>query len=288
MVVIAGTAAPTQRAAASLIARHPLAAFFAWFFTVGQAIAFLPVIARFAYDTEVNPAPFLIAAAFAGLLLPAFAITWIVDGPDGIRTLCKRTLTFSAPARWYAAVVVGVPAVSIAGIVAMSGWPAQVNGSALLSAYGLGLLLQLAVVFVTVNWAEEIAWMGFVQARLQGRHGPAVAAGLTAPMFALGHISQLLGESFTATASLLLLMVMICIPFRALLAWVYNRTGSLALVGLVHASANATAAGSILGTGLLERLYPGSGNGGVVIPLLAVVGLVVLISTRGRLGLSPR
>ena len=269
----------------ALIRRFPLTSFMAWFFTVGQAIVFIPLIARFLYDVHLATAPFLITAAFVGLLLPAVAITWITDGPAGIRALRQRTLAFKIPARWYALAVVGVPLISVAAIAAPTGWPEQMSGPSLTSAFTSGLLLQLAVVFVTVNWAEEIAWMGFFQARLQGRHRAALAAVMTGPVFAFGHISQLVEDSLAATLSLLALMVVICIPFRALLAWQYNRTGSIVLVALVHAAANATAAGSILGTGLLDRLYPGQGHGGVVIPLLAVVGLVVLIATRSRLGL---
>ena len=269
----------------ALIRRFPLTAFMAWFFTVGQAIAFIPLIARSLYDVHLATAPFIITAAFVGLLLPAVVITWITDGSEGIRALRQRTLAFNVPARWYALAVVGVPLISVAAIAASTGWPEQMSGSSLISAFTFGLVPQLAVVFVTVNWAEEIAWMGFVQARLQGRHGAALAAVMTGPVFAFGRISQLVEDSLTATRSLLALMVVICIPFRALLAWIYNRTGSLVLVGLVHAAANATAAGSILRTGLLDRLYPGQGHGGVVIPLLAVAGLMVLIATRGRLGL---
>lgn len=96
------------------------------------------------------------------------------------------------------------------------------SGPSLTSAFTSGLLLQLAVVFVTVNWAEEIAWMGFFQARLQGRHRAALAAVMTGPVFAFGHISQLVEDSLAATLSLLALMVVICIPFRALLAWLYT------------------------------------------------------------------
>lgn len=75
-------------------------------------------------------------------------------------------------------------------------------------------------------------------------------------------------------------------PFRALPAWVANRTDSFFLVAMVHAATNAAPAGSILGTGLLDRLYPGARAGGLVIPLMAVVGLVVIVATRGRLGHS--
>jgi membrane protease YdiL (CAAX protease family) len=269
----------------ALVRRFPLTAFLVWFFTVGQAIAFIPLIAQIVYDVDLQTAPFLITAAFVGLLLPAVVITWIADGREGLRALRQRALAFGVPARWYALAIVGVPLTSLAAIAPFDGWPEQMSGPSLTSAFTVGLVLQLAVVFVTVNWAEEIAWMGFFQTRLQGRHGPVLAAVITGPVFAFGHISQLLEHSLAATLSLLTLMVVVCIPFRALLGWIYNHTGSLVLVGLVHAAANATAAGSILGTGLLDRLYPGQGHGGVVIPLLAVVGLVVLTATRGRLGL---
>jgi len=71
---------------------------------------------------------------------------------------------------------------------------------------------------------------------------------------------------------------------RALQALVYNRSGSLLPVALVHAAANATAAGSLAGSGLLDRLYPGVGAGGLVFPILGALGLVAIAMTRGRLG----
>ncbi|HEX9999241.1 MAG TPA: hypothetical protein VGB74_02210, partial [Actinoplanes sp.] len=60
--------------------------------------------------------------------------------------------------------------------------------------------------------------------------------------------------------------------------WLYNRTGSVALVGLTHAAANA------IGATLIPRLYHQSGDG--ILPL-AILGLLALAITRGRLGLGP-
>lgn len=140
------------------------------------------------------------------------------------------------------------------------------------------------MVFVTFNLWEELAWMGFVQARLQPRHGAIRAAVLTGPVFALGHISQVIEGSVATVLAALALLVAVCIPFRALQALVYNRTGSLVPVALVHAAANATAAGSLVGAGLLDRLYPGDGAGGLVFPILGALGLVAIALTRARLG----
>lgn len=239
--------APLGLTVAAFVRRHPVAVFLAWFFTVGQAIAFVPLIARQLFGRELADAPFLMTATVIGLLLPTIAITRITDGAEGLRALRRRTLAVGVPARWYGFAVVSVPLVVVAVWAAASGPPEQTSSPALASALGTGLLLQLVVVFVTFNLWEEVAWMGFVQARLQERHGPIRAAVIAGPVFALGHISQVIEDSVSATLVLLSLLIAVSIPFRALQAWVYNRTDSLFLVGLVHAAANATAAGSVLG-----------------------------------------
>jgi len=80
-----------------------------------------------------------------------------------------------------------------------------------------------------------------------------------------------LGQGLTQFA----LLVLVIIPARALLAWVYNRTGSLALAGLVHAASNAA------GLGLVPTLTHQPGGGGAA---LLVLGVIIIVATRGRLG----
>jgi hypothetical protein len=75
------------------------------------------------------------------------------------------------------------------------------------------------------------------------------------------------------------------LPFRFVNGWLYNRTGSLFLVGLMHAAGNAVAGGSGFQTGLLAHLYPDEGLPLLAHPLaFAILGLLVVIATRGRLG----
>ena len=76
------------------------------------------------------------------------------------------------------------------------------------------------------------------------------------------------------------------IPFRFLLGWMYNRTASLFLVGLLHAASNAAAGGSGYQQGYLSAAYPGQQIAGLSHLLAsAMLGLIVVIATRGRLGL---
>jgi uncharacterized protein len=69
---------------------------------------------------------------------------------------------------------------------------------------------------------------------------------------------------------------------------VVNRTDSLFLVGLVHAAGDATVAGTITGVGLLPRLYDGYDVGFFGIAANVIIGQVVIVATRARLGMPAR
>ena len=260
------------------VARHPLAAFLVWSATVGQAVVLVPVLVRARYGVDLPTEPFVVASTLVGLLLPTLVITRLADGPEGLAALWARVVRVRVPLRWYLPVL-AVPVVTTAATVAVAGAPE--GGSSLAGAVGAGLVLQLVVGFVTVNWWEEVAWAGFVQARLEQRSGPLRAAVVAGVLFALQHTTLVLGGTVAATAAALVLLAAVAVPFRYLQGWLYARTQSLAVVGLVHAAGNATAAGSLAGAGLLPRLYAEEGAGGLVFPVLALGGLVVMAAALG-------
>ena len=106
------TSTPRPTSARNWVRRHPLLTFFAWFFSVGQAFAFFPVVlARRGVD--VPHEPFIIASTLVGLLLPALVITRIVDGPQGLRALLRRALAFRVSAGWYALTLLLVPVLTV-------------------------------------------------------------------------------------------------------------------------------------------------------------------------------
>lgn len=268
-----------------VIRRHPVASFLAVSFPVGQVIAFQPVLAREVYDVDLPVAPFVVGANLLGLLLPALVITRIVDGRAGVTALWHRAVRVRVPLRWYGLALVVIPLATTAIAVALTGSPAR-TGWLLASALVTGLLVQLLLCFLTTNWAEEVAWTGFVQTRLQARHGPVRAAVATGPLFALQHASLAYGNGWLVGMAVLLFITATAIPFRFLQGWVLNRTGSLFVVGLVHAAGNATTDGSgFAGPGLLPRLFPDQTVGPVHLLASAAVGLLVLAATRARLGM---
>jgi uncharacterized protein len=266
------------------IRRHPLRAFLLWFFTVGQALAFTPVLVN-ASGGDLPVQAFVVASTLIGLLLPTLVITRLVDGPEGLRALWHRATRTRAALGWYLLAVLGVPLLALGIAATLLGAPTGATGE-LLPLLASGLLLPLALTFLPNNWWEEVAWQGFVQARLQDRRGPVVAAVLTGVLFALQHIALVAGADLISAAVLMAVLVVLAIPFRFLTGWLYNRTSSLFLVGLLHAMGNAVTGGSGFHPGLLARLYPGEQTA-TMAHLFAffLVGLVALAATRGRLGL---
>jgi len=154
-------------------------------------------------------------------------------------------------------------------------------------------LLGLVVLALLGNLWEETSWTGFVTARLQARYGPLRASLIVAPLFGLYHIplffiigglsdspNHLAIADFPMYAAFLL--IVFSGPMRILLTWLYNSTGgSLPIVALFHASINATGGAAILAT-----FFAGV-DGLLLYAALAVLALVVIVATRGRLGL-PR
>jgi len=284
---VSAPVAPGRRLA-GIIRRHPVASFLAWSFPVGQAIAFQPVLGHTWYDVDLPTAPFVVAANLLGLLLPAVVITRVVEGRAGVRALWRRAVRVRVPLRWYGLALVVVPVATTAVAVALLG-PPEGTGRVLASALVSGLLVQVLLGFLTTNWAEEVAWTGFLQTRLQDRRGPVRAALITGPLFALQHAPLAAGNGWLGGTVVLLFVTATAIPFRFLQGWVANRTGSLLVVGLVHAAGNATTDGSGFGgPGLLPRLYLDDGVGPVHLVASAALGLVVLAATRGGLGGRPR
>jgi hypothetical protein len=115
-----------------------------------------------------------------------------------------------------------------------------------------------------------------------------VAVVLTAALFTLQHVPLVVQGGLNPIGLVLLLVLFVLsIPFRALCGWMYNRTASLFLVGLLHAFGDASTNGSF-SSGFLGRLYENADVGFFHIFALALIGIIVIAATRARLGLPAR
>jgi membrane protease YdiL (CAAX protease family) len=132
--------------------------------------------------------------------------------------------------------------------------------------------------------------MGFLQARLQDRHGPLKASVLVTFPFALWHLPDWMLELELGLAQLHLALgvtVLFGITHlfaRIVMMWLYNNTNrSVLLVALFHSAFNTTVAPGGFGGEFIPRESALLIATGVV----ALAAVLIVVFTRGRLSYKP-
>jgi uncharacterized protein len=157
-----------RRSVRHLVARHPVAAFLC----ICYAVTWATAVPWFRARTDALPFDLPMWGSLGtifGVALAAVLVVAASDGRAGVRDLARRSLRWRVGMRWYRLAVLGLPVVILAGAIALFGTAAL---EALADDWRLlftrvlpVLLLQLAL----FQLAEEVGWMGFLQARLQDR-----------------------------------------------------------------------------------------------------------------------
>jgi membrane protease YdiL (CAAX protease family) len=259
----------------AVVARHPVGAFLVLVFSITGVI-------------EIVPAPEVVHGSLENILgaaVPAFVVTALVTGRDGVRQLVRRSLRWRVPVRWYAFALLGLPVALLVIAPALYG-TAPLHGLAANWRLVLtSFLPTLAFMVMFNNVAEEVGWTGFLFARLQDRHRPLTAALLAFVPFWCWHVLSFTHDT-GAWVTGLFFAAFFALPqlaSRVMTGWLYNSTGASVLIaGLFHATFNATVnrngfAVAVLGLPQEEMAY-------VVGGLVVLAAVVVAITSRGRLG----
>jgi uncharacterized protein len=267
-----------------VVARHPVAAFLVICYAVTWAVA----VPWFRTRTDILPFDLPMWGSIGtifGVALAAFLVVAATDGRAGVRDLARRSLRWRVGVRWYLIALLGMPIAVLVGATALVG-SAPLN--ALADRWQLLFTVVLPVLllqFALFNLAEEIGWTGFLQARLQDRHGPLKASLIVTAPFALFHLPDLFVQFGLASALVFLPILAVMHLFaRVVIMWLYNTTGrSVLLVGLFHATFNATLVAG-------EEFIPGPAGTTLVIAtgIIVVAAVALVMATRGRLSYQPK
>jgi uncharacterized protein len=290
MTVPAATRRPDSHSALRrLVARHPVAAFLVMVYAVNTAVALVPLLTR----RDILPfglAPYDSLGHIFGVALPAFLVVAATHGRAGVRDLARRSLRWRVGVRWYLIALLGVPIGVVLGASVIFGL-APLN--ALVEKWQLLLtvvLPQLLLLILFYNVAEEVGWTGFLQARLQERHGPLKASVIVTLPFALFHLPGWMVE-FGLGLSQLHIALLLTGFFgvsqlfgRVIIMWLYNNTNySVLLVGMFHSSFNVTT--SAFGNAFIP--VPDGSTFLIAAPVVAVAAVLIVVFTRGRLSYKP-
>lgn len=273
--------------------RHPITFFLVLVYAIGAALFALPLLATTGLgviDLELpGVAPFVLFSAIS-LTVAAFVTTRLADGREGTRELRQRVFHLRVNPAWYALALVLLPGVALATAIVLEGTGvlSELVGSpdVLIN----GVLVGAIAAFLLVNWWEEAGWTGFILHRLQPRMGPVAASVVTTWLQALLHVPLVFVAGGVTDGRVaadqvptyLAALFILPISVRMVITWIYNATGhSVPVVGLYHAGL-----GIATGSAFLPVIAPGM-NTILVYAGFAILAVVVLVATRGRLGYDP-
>lgn len=294
MTVSAGIKQPARRSrwVRQLVSRHPVAAFLTMVFAVNIPIVCVPVLTRSDVLPVVEMPLYGILGPILGVALPAFLVVAAARGRAGVRELASRCLRWRVGLRWYLVALLSVPIAALACATVVFGGDLVAVLASRWTQLFTSVLPQLVVLILFAIVAEEIGFMGFLQARWQDRFGPLKASVLVTVPFALYHLPGLIVDSRLGLSDILLILVYLTVLAalqmfgRIVMMWLYNVTGgSVLLVGLWHSSFDAT-------TTAFGRTFAIAGPvwkaevAGFWIPSAVIVAfaLLAVALTRGRLG----
>jgi len=234
-------------------ARRPLTAFLLLVFGVGWPLMSVPALSAHGVlpGGDLPAEVWILATVFLVMLPAAMWVTWASEGRRGVQSMLRRSFRWRFGAGWWALVLLALPLVTL-GVGLITGRSLQASNVVSLLA---SEILALVIAVVVINLWEETVWAGFLQTRLERRHGLAGAAGLTSIAFAGIHVPLGFVGDFSATS--------VAVGFAVLLA-------VSVLIRLLVGVMLRAAADSLLAVGVLHAVWNTSNNeGGVADSLLS-------------------
>ena len=210
-------------------------------------------------DRSVTPFLLVLVPAVAAVLVSAAS-----GGRPEVKSLIGRMSVWRVRPRWYLAAL-GIPvaeklAVDISGSLLGLATPGRLLGALSVSA------LVVPLVVLVPALLEELGWRGFgVQAALEDGRSPAWAALVVGVIFVLLHVPLYLpGQLYEGLP--LWPLPLTLLSSSVLLTWIYLRTSSALVAGLMHAAFNAT----VPLTWGLDTAWVWQARG-VVLPVISIV-----------------
>jgi len=232
----------------AFIKRHPALTYFVLTFTISWGGILLvigpagltPTRAQFDKLFPIALVVMVLGPSVAGIVS-----TWLVHGRSGLRALRSRLVRWRVGARWYAIALGLAPLYFMAILLALSLVSTDLLPGILASHEKAKLLLLGLATTVAAGFFEELGWTGFATPTLRRRHGVFTTGLVVGLVWAAWHfLVKIWGaNAFSVTSVLpadLLSAVVQLTGFRILMVWVYDRTESLLVAMLMHASLTAS------------------------------------------------
>ena len=226
---------------------HPLAAYFVLTFAISWGGVLLVVAPHGIPGTTEQTDrlfPYVYLAMLAGPSVAGILLTGLVHGRTGLRDLLSRLLRWRVGARWYAVALLAAPLVTLGLLLALSRFSREFLPG-LLATDDRGSLLVFGIaVGLGAGFFEELGWTGFATPVLRQRYSVLASGLILGILWGAWHflVNVWGGGNWAGSLSSALFLpsvltsLAVLPAYRVLMVWVHDRTGSLLVAMLMHAS----------------------------------------------------
>ncbi|MBS1912747.1 MAG: CPBP family intramembrane metalloprotease [Bacteroidetes bacterium] len=235
----------------AFISRYPVATYFALVFIISWGGVLLVIGGPAAIpDTPERTArlfPYALLAMLAGPFAAGLLMTGLVHGREGQREFRSRLFRWRAGLGWYAVALLTVPVPAAILLLLLSIF-SPVYLPDIVTTNGRGALLLTGLAMgVLAGLFEEPGWTGFAVPMLRRRYGIRTAGLIVGFLWGLWHVLVTFWASGDSSGRFsrdllippLLFYVGVLPAYRVLMVRVHDRTASLFIVMLMHASLTA-------------------------------------------------
>lgn len=231
----------------TLVTRHPVLSYYALVFAISWGGILAGTGPAGFLGAKYDPralTQFVYLAALAGPSVAGALMTGLVAGWVGYREILSRFCTWRVGIRWYALALLLAPVLTTAILLLLSQTSPAFLPTILTTKDKSGVVLTGVVLGLVVCFFEELGWTGFAVPTLRKRYGILATGLFMGLLWGLWHLPLFSGSASSsgAVAPVLYLAVLLFsfLPaYRVLMIWVYDRTKSLLVVMLMHASLTA-------------------------------------------------
>jgi len=236
----------------TFIKRHPVLTFYALVFAIswgGVYILGAPYGMPATSEQFAKHWPIVFLPYFLGPSLASILLTGIVHGRVGFRELLSRLLKWRVSFRWYAVALLTAPLLVTPTLLLLSLTSPVFLPDIFTTANKISLIVSGIVIgLIFGGLLEELGWTGFAVPEVRRRYGVFTTGLIVGVLHAVWHFLPTFWGSGDSSGALdLLLLLPPCLfyagvlpPFRVLMVWVYDRTGSFPMAMLMHMSLTAS------------------------------------------------
>lgn len=284
-------AVPAPPPPGAFIQRHPVLTYYVLAFAISW-VGSLPVVGGpgglpTTPEQHQRLFPSMLLVLFAGPSGAGLLLTGLIGGRAGFRHLLARLFAWRVGPHWYAMVLLIAPLVMAATIFPLALTSPVFLPRIVTADDKASLVLGALAVGSVTGFLEELGWTGFAIPRLRMDYGVLATGVITGFLWGAWHYITAFWGSGTSSGEVSLPLFLPTFAFyvavlplyRVLMVWVHDRTESLLVAMLMHAS--LTASSFILGTSA-TGLAASAHNLVVIAALRACVAGLAVTNRRRR------